>query len=361
MALKLNLDADITVENMPPNDTVSQLDFSPKSNLLSASSWDGIVRVYSVFSPEVDFNKKELNNANAALQASYITGYTHSQPVLTTGWLQDKYQIISGGCDKLVKIFDIGTGHVADIGHHEAPVSSVKSVMIGGSPIIVSSSWDKTLSYWDLRQQQAVCSIQLDGKALSMDSRDGVIVLVTSDRTTVKIDLSNPTVVSGTFKSRWELQPRVVKCLPGGECCIIGGTEGRCVVQYFRDVKSSFSFKCHRTTTGTDVHIYSVNDIAVNPIYGSTLTAGSDGSLQIWDHIKQCRLSYSGILPGSVSSCAYNNNGSILAYAVYYDWSKGYQFSRPNYPKLLKLHKIKPETVELWSNKNKIKIKIVYK
>ncbi|PSR88998.1 hypothetical protein PHLCEN_2v4960 [Hermanssonia centrifuga] len=42
--------------------------------------------------------------------------------------------------------------------------------------------------------------------------------------------------------------------------------------------------------------------------------------------------------PGSISATCFNRTGSILAYAVSYDWSKGHQGMTPGYPNKIMLH-----------------------
>ncbi len=59
---------------------------------------------------------------------------------------------------------------------------------------------------------------------------------------------------------------------------LVGSIEGRVAVHHVEDPsdpKANFTFKCHR---GDGNHIYSVNDIAFHPRYGTFATVGSDGA-----------------------------------------------------------------------------------
>jgi len=46
---------------------------------------------------------------------------------------------------------------------------------------------------------------------------------------------------------------------------------------------------------------------------------------------------------GTISATTFNGVGSIFAYAVSYDWSKGYQANTPQYPIKVMLHPIKED------------------
>jgi len=87
--------------------------------------------------------------------------------------------------------------------------------------------------------------------------------------------------------------------------------------------------------------VYAVNDIAVHPVDPKIVaTVGSDGCLNLWDFASRLRLQGSKRLEGSLSACGFNRDGKILAYAMGYDWSKGFAENKPSYPLKLKLHAV---------------------
>ena len=51
-------------------------------------------------------------------------------------------------------------------------------------------------------------------------------------------------------------------------------------------------------------------------------------------------------LGGPVVSSAYNHTGTIFAYAVAYDWGKGYSGMTPGYPNKVFLHACKEDEVK---------------
>ena len=66
-----------------------------------------------------------------------------------------------------------------------------------------------------------------------------------------------------------------------------------------------------------------MNDIAFHPRHGTFVTVGSDGAYNFWDKDTKQRLKAMQAASSSVPCCTFNADGSILAYAVSYDWHKG--------------------------------------
>jgi mRNA export factor len=113
-----------------------------------------------------------------------------------------------------------------------------------------------------------------------------------------------------------------------------------------KDSASNFSFKCHRETppANRDVcNIYSVNSICFHPVHGTFSTAGSDGTFHFWDKDAKHRLKGYPAVGGPISSTAFNRNGNIFAYAVSYDWSKGYSANTQQTPNKVMLHPVGPD------------------
>lgn len=92
---------------------------------------------------------------------------------------------------------------------------------------------------------------------------------------------------------------------------------------------------------------------------------GSDGTLHIWDKDSRIRLKsctfYSRavihilrllvLLPvdsvgGSISAMEFNRTGTMLAYAISYDWSKGHTGMAPGHPNRLMLHSCQDDEVK---------------
>jgi mRNA export factor len=76
-------------------------------------------------------------------------------------------------------------------------------------------------------------------------------------------------------------------------------------------------------------------------------SAGSDGTLFIWDLGRHQRLKSLPALDGAITAMAFssstsntsntNNNRDKLVYAVGYDWAKGYRGNTATYPRRIVL------------------------
>ncbi|AQZ10852.1 GLE2 (YER107C) [Zygosaccharomyces parabailii] len=334
MATEKDLANDIVINN-PAEDSVSDIAFSPQQDFLfSVSSWDNKVRIWDV-------------------QGGVAQGraqYDHQAPALCTRWSNDGAKVVSGGCDNSIQLFDVQTGQSSQLGTHAAPVRSLSFLQFGqaNAEVLVTGSWDKTLKYWDTRQPQPISTLMMPERVYTLDSKQRLLVVGTAERHIAIIDLGNPTSIFKTTQSPLKWQTRVVACYNEGDGYAIGSIEGRCAIRYVDDEqqrKSGFSFKCHRQTgsnraPGTQGQslVYSVNSITFHPIYGTFVTAGGDGSFHFWDKNQRHRLRGFPSLQASIPVCNFNRQGTVLAYALSYDWGQGYMGNRPDYPNVIRLH-----------------------
>ncbi|KAJ4133486.1 RNA export factor gle2 [Fusarium equiseti] len=315
----------------PPTDTISDLSFSPAPNgpdFLAISSWDNKVRIYEIA-------------ANGQSQGRHV--YEHSQPVLNCDFSKDGTKIVSAGADKNVKVCDLASQQDIVVGTHDQPVRTARFFDSGNGPMVVSGSWDKTVKYWDLRQQGPAATVTCQERVYTMDVRDNLCVVGTADRYINVIDLKNPTKFYKTLQSPLKWQTRVVSCFTDSAGFAIGSIEGRCAIQYVeeKDANSNFSFKCHRDPPANSVtNVYAVNDISFHPVHGTFSTAGSDGTFHFWDKDAKHRLKGYPNVGGSITATTFNKNGNIFAYAVGYDWAKGYQHNTQSYPIKVMLHPV---------------------
>ena len=103
--------------------------------------------------------------------------------------------------------------------------------------------------------------------------------------------------------------------------------EGRIAVEYFDSSPASqekkYAFKCHRQTIKDVDHVWPVNSLAFHPTYNTFASAGSDGTVSIWDHKVKKRLKQYPKYPGPVASVAFNCDGTKIAVGVSYTWDEG--------------------------------------
>ncbi|KAI9493325.1 WD40-repeat-containing domain protein [Zychaea mexicana] len=315
----------------PPSDGISALAFNPAGNgdFLAVSSWDQQIRIYEV-QPSGNTVPK--------------VAYAHEAPALCVGWSKDGTRVVSGGADKAVRMMDLSTGQSTQIGAHGDTVKCIK-FLDQGQEILATGSWDKTIKYWDLRSPQPIGTLQLPERVYSMDAASNLLVAATADRHIAVVNLSNPTAIFKQGISPLKWQTRVISCFIDGKGYAIGSIEGRVGIQYVDPAEESkgFSFKCHRDE---QKNIHSVNAISFHPTYGTFSTAGSDGTFSFWDKDSKQRLKSFSNKGGPIAATAFNRNGSIFAYAVSYDWTKGYKFATPNQQQKIFLHATKDEDVK---------------
>ena len=109
------------------------------------------------------------------------------------------------------------------------------------------------------------------------------------------------------------------------------------------DSSLNFSFKCHRQQDPSQrdlSRVYSVNAISFHPVHGTFSTAGSDGTFHFWDKDAKHRLKGYPEVGGTIISTDFNRTGNLFAYAVSYDWSKGYSFNNQQLPNKIMLHAV---------------------
>ncbi|KAB8611408.1 hypothetical protein FH972_025913 [Carpinus fangiana] len=314
----------------PPEDSVSDISFSPQSEHLAVSSWDKKVRIYEI---------------DAQGQSQGKAMFEHEGPVLNCAWSKDGTKVFGAGADKAARMFDVSSQQTTQVAAHDQPVRCVEVIEVNNAPMLVTGSWDKTVKYWDLRQQSPAATLACQDRVYSMSVKDKLLVIGTADRYINIVNLNDPGKFYKTLQSPLKWQTRVVSCFSGGDGFAVGSIEGRCAIQYVEEKDSSlnFSFKCHRQTppsTRDPASVYSVNAISFHPVHGTFSTAGSDGTFHFWDKDAKHRLKGYPETGQTIAATAFNRNGNIFAYAMSYDWSKGYTQHTPQSINKIMLHPV---------------------
>jgi len=319
----------------PPEDSISDLAFNPNPNdpkdFLAVASWDKRVRVYEILSNGQGQGKVQIE---------------HEGPVFSCDFFKDGTKVLSAGADKQAKVLDLATGQAQQVAQHDAPIRCVRYFDINNTPMAVTGSWDKTVKYWDFRSPTPAGTLPCQDRVYTMDVRDNLLVIGTADRYINVVNLKDPTKFYKTIQSPLKWQTRVVSCFTDSQGFAIGSIEGRCAIQYVEEKDSSlnFSFKCHRDPPQANVtNVHAVNAISFHPVHGTFSTAGSDGTFHFWDKDAKHRLKGYPNVGGSITTTAFNKTGSIFAYAMSYDWSKGYQGNSATYPTKVMLHPVQAD------------------
>jgi mRNA export factor len=193
-----------------------------------------------------------------------------------------------------------------------------------------------------------------------MDAKRGVLVAGTADKQMHVFDLSKGLQKIAEYKSPLSYQTRSVSIFADGAGYVMGCIEGRAAVEYFSEMSKksapkqkndpNFIFKCHRdkkSDKDPSVTIYSVNAIAFHPL-NTFCTAGSDGILCYWDKDAKTRLHslerFKNV--NSISALAFNPMGSLLVYAISYDWSRGAEGNNTSLGNQLFIHPVQETEVK---------------
>jgi mRNA export factor len=152
---------------------------------------------------------------------------------------QDGTKVVGAGADKAARMMDLGAGQsvAQQVAVHDAPIRCVRFFDAPGTaaPMLATGSWDKTVKYWDLRQQTAVASVACQERVYTMDVKDNLLVVGTADRYINVINLTDPTKFYKTLQSPLKWQTRVVACFKDAQGFGVGSIEGRCAMQYVED------------------------------------------------------------------------------------------------------------------------------
>jgi mRNA export factor len=227
--------------------------------------------------------------------------------------------VFSGGCDKKVIAWDLGSTKNLQVGVHDAPVNFV--TWFAPQKAVLSGSWDKSLRYWDLRQPTPALKIDLPERLYSADVKGQLGIFGTADRKILIFDMAKPQTPFRTVDSPLKFQTRVVRAWPNGGGFAAGSIEGRVAMHAIEQSQTrelNFAFKCHRVKS----NIFAVNDLSFSK-YGSFATVGGDGSVHYWCKESRTRLKQFKRANLPLTCCGFNGDCSIFAYAASYDWQKG--------------------------------------
>jgi mRNA export factor len=153
---------------------------------------------------------------------------------------QDGRQVFGAGANNQAMMLDLGNGGTTPqtVAAHDAPIKCIESISVGGQNMIVTGSWDKTIKYWDCRQQTPVASVQCKERVYAMDTRDQLLVVATADRWVEIFNLNQPATAYKQIQSPLKWQTRTISCFADATGFAIGSIEGRCAIQYVEEKDS---------------------------------------------------------------------------------------------------------------------------
>uniref|UniRef100_A0AC35TMT5 WD_REPEATS_REGION domain-containing protein n=1 Tax=Rhabditophanes sp. KR3021 TaxID=114890 RepID=A0AC35TMT5_9BILA len=319
---------DIEVTNAP-EDACSSLKFSPyvqnQPTLLAAGGWDNTVRIWQVQDSGVT-EAKLMQNIGA--------------PVLDISWFDDGSKLFIAGADNQARVWDLASNQLAVVGTHDDAVSTCDWITCSSYSCLMTGSWDKTLRFWDMRQmptQSSMATFNLNKKVFCSDVLFPMAVVGTSDRRIKVYNLENQPTEIADQESQLKFQTRSIsifknKTMNNPAGFAIGSIEGRVGINYIEPAtaKDNFTFKCHRSTelVNTYQEIYPVNDIAFNHTQNTLCTVGGDGRYSFWDKDARTKLRTSDQMPMGFTKCDIHATGTMIAFALGYDWAKGHDYNK---------------------------------
>ena len=323
-------------------DTIQCIKFIPtqNANYLATGGWDNKLRVFNINC------NSNYSNDDAQISSNLEFGFQQNSPIFSLSWEGNSGRIFTGCADGSINSIDMAKKSLTTIDNHKNACKEV--IYHPNYNILLTGGWDGVVNIFDLRKSGPVCSYQFENKVYTMSCVKDLFVVGLSE---IKIGIFNllklqqnifkPELI---FNSHLKYQTRKVCVFPDGKGFAEGSIEGRVAIKNIRDLnnlppinqdntimgkdeegKDDFAFRCHRNTKNNPVLVYSVNDIAFNPVYGTFCTVGSDGIYSIWDKLNRSRLFERSETQDKtpLTACDYNSNGNLLAFAVGYDWSRG--------------------------------------
>mmetsp|Transcript_77829 Transcript_77829/g.209752 ORF Transcript_77829/g.209752 Transcript_77829/m.209752 type:complete len:243 (+) Transcript_77829:404-1132(+) len=212
------------------------------------------------------------------------------------------------------------------LGEHEKAVKSVCWQRELGC--LVSGGWDKVVKLWDLRTGSSTYSMQLPERVFTMSVCAYRIVVGTANRHVAIYDTRNLSEPEQQRESSLKFQTRCIRCYPDGKGYALSSIEGRVAMEYFDTSAAGqakkYAFKCHRAQDerGVDT-VYPVNALAFHPTFGTFATGGCDGKVIMWDGENKKRLQAPWSYPTSIAALAFNPTGNMLAVASSYTFEEG--------------------------------------
>lgn len=252
---------------------------------------------------------------------------------------ENDFTAFSAGSDGLITRYDLHEGVRYTIGNHDDLATCIG--YSGETHQVVSTSLDKRIMFWDVRQPQTlICARNLHSDVSSM-ALSGFDLVVSLGALVYLFDLRNLDQPVQSNESQVEVQIRCVSSSPYTKEYAAGSVDGRVALETSSRSslnKTGYIFRCHPKSRDGRFHLVSVNDIRFNPVInGAFVTGDNEGYVIGWDAQSKRRLFELPKFPNSVASISYNHGGQLLAVASSRTYQGANEIEEP--PQLF-MHKV---------------------
>lgn len=161
------------------NDSISSIAWASQQlpNYFATTSWDGELRVFSVEPGQF---------GNAIFQK---LSFKFPLPALKCTWNDQNNHIYVGLIDGSIKVFDVASQQVGDIGRHGAGISSLH--FVPGMNAIVSTAYENNIQIWQPGNPNPVLTVNAENKVFASDFQFPTLVAGTANERILAIDINN--------------------------------------------------------------------------------------------------------------------------------------------------------------------------
>ncbi|KAH6908479.1 WD40 repeat-containing protein [Coprinopsis sp. MPI-PUGE-AT-0042] len=265
----------------------------------------------------------------------------HRAAVLTCAWGEGAItgKGYSGGLDTSVRELDLNNEKITHLGKHDDSFLS-QYIRLTHRPRPSNRLMGSHDSFLGPRSSSRSYETSKHGTPehiYSMDIVNHMLVVAMASRHFHIYDVRNMVKPMQERESSLKYMTRSLACMLDGQGYATASVEGRIAVEYFdpspeaQDKK--YAFKCHRQTVKEAVaqpdgttkteevdHVWPVNCLAFCPRYNTFASAGSDGTVSVWDFKVKKRLHQYPKYPNPVSAIGFSCDGSKLAVVFLCDW-----------------------------------------
>lgn len=159
-------------------DSFSSISWAPSiPQVFASTAWNGELRVFEVAST---------GYGNAIVQKM---SFNFQQPAVKCCWNDQSTQIYVGLIDGGIKLYDINSGQVAEVGRHSAAISSLH--FVPGMNTVVSSAYESNIQFWQPGNPNPVMTFNAENKVFTSDFMFPMLVAGTANEKIMIVDINN--------------------------------------------------------------------------------------------------------------------------------------------------------------------------